>query len=103
MAKIELKKCPFCGGEAKIKKTHVYLDEARRVGCSVCHMTTAPVLIDHPAYTERSAGELDESTRYTAEQAERIAAKLWNKRISQKGGAKNEKGKKERDIRAGDG
>ena len=100
MAKIELKKCPFCGGEAKIKSSFVLLDEARRVKCTVCGVTTPPILIDHPKMG--AGGVLDESTRYTAEQAERIAAKLWNKRISQKGGAKNEKGKKERDIRAGD-
>ena len=82
MARIALKKCPFCGGRAEIRKTHVYLDEARRVCCSVCHVTTAPVLIDHPAYTERSAGELDESTRYTVEQAENKVAALWNARAT---------------------
>lgn len=79
MAKIELKKCPFCGGEAEIVKTHVYLDEARRVVCSGCQATTQRILINHP----RMCGDgLDESTRYTPEQAERIAAKLWNARVT---------------------
>ena len=82
MAKITLKKCPCCGGKAEIRKTHVYLDEARRVGCSVCHLTTAPVLVDHPSYTTKSGGKLDESTRYTAEQAEAKAAELWNARAT---------------------
>lgn len=77
MQKIKLKKCPFCGGEAEIVKTHVYPDEARRVVCTVCHATTNWVLVDHPMLR---AGELDESTRYTAEQAEERVAKLWNAR-----------------------
>ena len=78
MAKITLKKCPCCGGKAEIRKTHVYLDEARRVGCSVCHLTTAPILVNHPKMG--GDGKLDESTRYTADQAERKAAELWNAR-----------------------
>ena len=80
MARITLKKCPCCGGKAEIRKTHVYLDEARRVGCSVCHLTTAPVLVNHPKLG--AGGELDESTRYTVEQAEKLAAELWNTRVT---------------------
>ena len=79
MAKITLKKCPFCGGEAEIVKTHVYLDEARRVMCTACQATSARVLVNHPMLR---GGELDESTRYTAEQAEAKAAELWNARVT---------------------
>ncbi len=80
MAKITLKKCPFCGGEAEIKKTYVVLDEARRTRCKVCGITTPPVLINHPKMG--AGGVLDESTRYTVEQAERKAAQLWNARAT---------------------
>lgn len=79
MAKIKLKKCPFCGGEAEIIKTHVYLDEARRIVCTACQATSKRVLVDHPMLR---GGELDESTRYTAEQAEAKAAELWNARVT---------------------
>lgn len=80
MAKITLKNCPFCGGEAEIKKTHVLLDEARRVRCTVCNASTSPALINHPKMG--GGGKLDESTRYTAEQAEAKVAELWNTRIT---------------------
>lgn len=79
MAKIKLKKCPFCGGEAEIVKTHVYLDEARRVMCTACQATTQRVLVNHPMM--RGDG-LDESTRYTAEQAEEKVAEFWNARVT---------------------
>lgn len=79
MARIKLKKCPFCGGEADIRKTFELLDEARVVRCSVCLCRTPSVLIDHP---KMRGGELDESTRYTAEQAEAKAAELWNNRAT---------------------
>ena len=80
---IALKPCPFCGGEAEVIHTRVYLDEARRVGCTLCHVVTPAVLVNHPAYTENSFGKPDESTRYTAERAEEKAAEVWNRRVDQ--------------------
>ena len=80
MDKIDLKCCPFCGGKAEIVECHVYLDDAVRVRCSKCSIITPAVLIDHPAYTEKSGGELDETTRYTKEQACYVAAQAWNRR-----------------------
>lgn len=74
---VELKPCPFCGGEGKVIDTHVYLDKAIRIGCDECSCTTARVLIDHPQY---NGLELDEKTRYTREEAIEKAAELWNRR-----------------------
>lgn len=81
MAKITLKKCPFCGGEAELKTSHhVYLTDARCVMCTCCSCRSASVLINHPKMG--AGGVLDESTRYTVEQAERKAAQLWNARAT---------------------
>ena len=81
MCEIILEKCPFCGGEAKIVKTHVYMDEARRVRCTQCYVVTPPVLINHPMVKIGCHNDLDESTRYCAEEAEFVAARLWNRRV----------------------
>ncbi len=79
----KLKRCPFCGGEAEIVNCHVNMDDAVRVRCRECRIITPPVLVDHPAYTKMSGRELDESTRYTREQAAEIAAGQWNRRCSE--------------------
>lgn len=73
----KLKPCPFCGGEAELRDGFIYLDETRLVVCKKCHVRTVPVLINHPSFT---ANGLDESTRYTAEQAAAKAAEAWNRR-----------------------
>ena len=80
MNEIELKSCPFCGGEAEAKEGHVYMERAMRVRCTNGCVATKPFLIDHPAYTQRTFPHLDESTRYTAEQARQKAVDLWNRR-----------------------
>ena len=74
---IELKPCPFCGGEAEVVDTHVYLDKAIRIKCTSCSCVTKQVLIDHP---KNNANGLDERTRYTREQVIEKAAELWNRR-----------------------
>lgn len=80
MKKIE--NCPFCGGKAKVKKAFVYMDEARFVACRECGTRTKFVLINHPALTIKDGIiELDESTRYTPEDAEKIVIDIWNKRL----------------------
>lgn len=80
MKTVELNSCPFCGGEAKVIHTRVIADDAVRVICTECNVHTAAVLINHPAYTAKSNGELDESTRYTEDQAVAKAAEKWNRR-----------------------
>lgn len=79
MATMNLKACPFCGGKAEIENANAYLDKAKIVKCGHCHCRTALVLIDHPKLT---ADGLDESTSYTAAQAEKKAAELWNARAT---------------------
>lgn len=73
----ELKPCPFCGGEAELRDGHVYMSETRVVLCTKCHARILPVFIDHPSFNAKG---LDETTRYTVEQAEQIACYKWNRR-----------------------
>lgn len=77
MAKLKLARCPFCGDEAEVARTYIYMDEARVIRCKGCYARTATVLVNHP---KMIGGRLDESTRYTADQAEEKAAEFWNKR-----------------------
>ena len=74
---IKLKPCPFCGSEAKVADTTAYLDKAVVVRCSGCNCATNRVLIDHPMMNSNG---LDESTRYTRDQAIGKVAELWNRR-----------------------
>lgn len=75
----KLKPCPFCGGAAALKMGNLYYDKYWRVKCTLCHIETPPIIIDHPSFSY--GGGLDESTRYTEEQAANIAADMWNRRI----------------------
>ena len=74
--------CPHCGGKAEIKKTFVCLDEVRFVRCKEWGCRTKFVIINHPTFAIKD-GEavLDESTRYSEEEAENLAITIWNKRV----------------------
>ncbi len=75
----DLKPCPFCGGIAEYRERRVYLDHAWTVECGHCHAKTEMYMVDHPVHTSNG---LDESTRYTEEQALAKAADAWNRRAS---------------------
>lgn len=79
MKETELKPCPFCGGAAIFKETHIYIEKGYVVKCVQCDAKTTVVLVDHPKFT---ANGLDESTRYTEEQAKEKAAEKWNRRAT---------------------
>lgn len=72
-----LKPCPFCGGEAELRDGNIYMTATKIITCKRCHVRTLPVQIDCPSMTDSG---IDESTRYTAEQAEQKAIELWNRR-----------------------
>ena len=77
MEDITLKACPFCGGAGELVKKEIYLDYGYRVDCTRCGAKGALVMVNHPKYTHIG---LDESTRYTRDQAIVKAADAWNRR-----------------------
>lgn len=50
MKETTLKPCPFCGGEAELRRTTVYLDGAVQIHCTQCNVHTPKRLINHLAY-----------------------------------------------------
>lgn len=74
----ELKPCPFCGGTAALADVLAYVSKGVRIRCTCCSAATTMVLIDHP---KLNANGLDESTRYTSDQAAQIVADKWNRRM----------------------
>lgn len=80
--KVELKPCPFCGGEAELRHGNLYVDRVVLVRCTKCHARTDFVWIDHPSI-KASTGKLDESTRYTEQQAIDKATEAWNRRAGE--------------------
>lgn len=74
----DAKSCPCCGGDAEIKESAIYGENLVFVRCKSCGLRTRPVIVDHPVLTKNG---LDESTRYTAEEARAVAISLWDRRI----------------------
>lgn len=68
MSKIELKECPFCGGEAEIVPCAGLL-RAVRVRCTVCKCATPPV------------GVVSEGDT-VVQLADEAAAEVWNRRYA---------------------
>jgi NTP pyrophosphatase (non-canonical NTP hydrolase) len=75
----ELKPCPFCGGEAEIRKGNLFMSKVVKVMCTDCFAATDYVFIDHPPVSA-ATGKLNETKRYTEEQATEIAVFRWNHR-----------------------
>lgn len=82
----ELKPCPFCGGKAQLRDGHIYMAETVIAECTKCHVRLLPVFIDHP---EMTVGGVDESTRYTKEQAFQVAQRNWNRRARNENTGRN--------------
>lgn len=76
----DLNPCPCCGGQAIYKQVNLYMDTGWRVQCIKCKLKTMFELIDHPNFP---ANGLDESTRYTEEQAKQRVADVWNRRVGE--------------------
>lgn len=76
MKKIKLKPCPFCGCEAELHRSKVYLDDAVQIHCKKCGVYTPKRLINHLAY--RGGEEI-----YVTEQmAITHACYDWNRRAN---------------------
>lgn len=76
---IELKCCPFCGGEAEVSDVLCFYKDGKSIRCKKCFARSMFVLIDSPK-VNLFTNEVDESTRYTPEQAAEKAAETWNRR-----------------------
>ena len=70
----ELKPCPFCNGEAEIKKGKAYYIDAVYAHCTKCGATMPKVPINHLFYTQ------GKEVRLTEEQAIMKTANQWNRR-----------------------
>jgi hypothetical protein len=71
---MKLKSCPFCGGEGVPKGSGII---GWTIACRDCGARVKVALVDLPVTTSDG---IDESTRYTREDAMRIARERWNSR-----------------------
>lgn len=69
--------CPFCGGEAAVKRGAVYFNFRVWVSCKKCNANTVPFLYGN-------TGELDSKdyTRDGEQIARDKAVKAWNRRVN---------------------
>ena len=71
---MKLKSCPFCGGEGLPRGSGII---GWTIVCKDCGARVKVALVDLPVTTPDG---VDESTRYTKEEAMRIARERWNRR-----------------------
>ena len=76
---MELKPCPFCGGEAELRAGKLYIYPVVKVRCMKCGASTDFVFIDHPACSPKDM-KAKEETRYTEDEAKAVAIEAWNRR-----------------------
>lgn len=69
---MNLKTCPFCGGQAELKKVNVYGREGYRVTCMKCHCSTNLIL---------TGINLLNNEKITIEAAQIRAMNLWRARV----------------------
>ena len=74
MKETELKPCPFCGGEAKMIETKLYLCEAMQIHCKKCSVHTPKEIFNHLHYSE------GKEIRVTKTMAIKRVTELWNRR-----------------------
>lgn len=74
MTNIELKPCPFCGGEATIIETKLYLAEAMQIHCKKCSVHTPKKVFNHLRYSE------GEEIYVTQTMAIEEVTEHWNRR-----------------------
>ncbi len=75
----ELKPCPFCGAAAEVGDVLAYRDKGKAIRCTKCFARSMFVFVDRPK-VNLFTNEVDESTRYTEDQAAQKAAEKWNRR-----------------------
>lgn len=73
---INLKSCPFCGGEAEMKKLGIICDEGYGVVCSKCKARTTLFFVS----------KADAEPEVLRERTMKLAADKWNTRAGESNG-----------------
>lgn len=83
MDRLRLKPCPCCGAAAQLREVRAYVYSGWQVKCIQCKLATPGFYINLPATKPGACGPfLDETTRYTSDQAAELAARTWNRRVA---------------------
>lgn len=69
----ELLPCPFCGGQAEIKESNVFMRAAAIVRCKTCHCSTSLLITGLELLSRRDI---------TMEEAVKESVASWNRRAN---------------------